>query len=248
MTAGASATQWPNGVVGSPLISVDPSLPFQPRLLSPKERSKTDLYVFYSPRNRRVTSITEALNFALGLQLEFDPDITAYVERPYRLILSPRRHVDISFWTRRRSGEERFRLTIPSSATVGIAGGEFAARERDVLNQAAARQGLKVDHVFESELVRCGEQISTYFRLLPYVQSVRRIAGRATIRDGIYAHLSSIERATFRQLHHILCQHDPRHLTAVAASMIHEGEIRLTDDRGLSPDSFLELEVSHGAH
>jgi hypothetical protein len=246
MTAGAAATQWPAGVAGTPLRSFDPNLPYQPRLLTPNERSKADLYVFYSPRNLRVASITEALNFALGLQFEFNPQIAAYVERPCRLILSARRHIDLSFWTRRQSGEERFHLTIPSLATVGTAGGDMAAKERDLLHQAAERQGLKVNHVFEHELVREGEQISTYFRLLAYVQSARRIAGRATLRDEIYAYLSNIERATFRQLHHILHQHDPRHVTTIVAAMIHKGEIRLSEISHLSPDSFLQLEDGHG--
>jgi len=246
MTAGAAATQWPAGVAGAALRSFDPNLPYQPRLLTPNERSKADLYVFYSPRNLRVASITDALNFALGLKFEFDPHIAAYIERPCRLFLSARRHIDLSFWTRSHSGEECFHLAVPTSATVGTAGNDIAAKERDLLQQAVDRQGLKVKYVFEPELVREGEQISTYFRLLAYVQSSRRIVGRETLRNDIHSYLSTVERATFRQLHHILHRHDPRHVTAIVTLMIHDGAIRLSKTSPLSPDSFLEVEIGHG--
>ena len=246
MTAGLAATHWPKGIATTPLPLYDAALPYRPRPLARRERSRRDLYTFFSPRNGRIASIMESLNFALALTLEFDPHITAYVERPHRLTLTACRHIDLSFWTRRRDGEESFHLTIPAEASIPTRHGEVAAREQDLLLEAAQRQGLRVAFVFETALIQQGEQLSNYFRLLPYVQSARRIAGRSAILESIRSHLDALPRTTFRQLQLALKVHDPSHVTAVAATMVHAGTLQM-EDGFLSLDTALTLGVPYAA-
>jgi len=241
MKVGNSATQWPDAFANTPLQLLDPTLPFRPRQLRPNERSREDLYTFYSPRNRRIVSVIDALNFGLALRLEFDSSIAAYVERPCQLMLSERRRIDLTYWVRPTSGEECFYLTIPASVTRNGRNTPHTPKDQDALTSAARRQGIRLDFVFEAELIAEGERLSTYFRLLPYVQSTRRLGNRGVIADGIRSYLSQIPRATFRQLTHALPSFHSSHVVAMAAAGLHDGTLHLLEDRALSPDSLLQL-------
>lgn len=92
-----------------------------------------------------------------------------------------------------------------------------------------------------TDILARGEQLSVYFRLLPYVQSTRRIVCRSLIRRELEAYFATVRRGSFRQLQQALHKFDPGHVTAVAAAMVHEGVLQLEHVTGLTPDSILEV-------
>jgi hypothetical protein len=238
MTAGASATAAPS--TDGARHTTDPSLPYRPRLLSSGEATSREIFVFYSPRNERVVKVCEYLHLALALQLEFDPSLTAYVERPRKINVSTKHAIDIAFWTRDKAGQERFLIAVPKIGTVGYARDGSALRDRDRMNIAADRHELALTYVLEQELLTASQAIRTYFLLLPHVQSVRRIGSRLVIRQALRAYFTATPRATFRTLVAHFESFSPDHVTAVAASMIHDGTLQLDLSRPLSPDAMLE--------
>ena len=118
MTAGTAATRVETDVS---LHAGDATLPFKPRPLTRSERNRREIFVFHSPRNRRVVTVVQILHLASALRFEFDPSLLAYVERPRRIALSPRQEIDISFWTRDRAGEELIRARIAAQIDPDVA-------------------------------------------------------------------------------------------------------------------------------
>lgn len=242
MNAGTSAT------IVDPSIDrhyTNPNLPYRPRVLSRGERTRRETFVFYSPKSQRVVTVCEFIGFALALQLEFSPAMAAYVERPRRLALAPKHEIDVSFWARDKSGEEFFYLAIPSAGTIASTRGVASIKDRALLDEVALRHGIKLTYKTEHDLIAAGAQINAYFLLLPHVQSARRILDRAIIRKDILAFLQGITRASFRQLIAVQENVDSSSVVAVAASMVHDGTLRLVDHSLLSQDSMLE--VAHEA-
>ena len=116
MTAGTTATADASSVASH---AIDPKLPYTPRKLTRGERNRREVLVFFSPRNQRIVTIADAVNSAVALKFEFDPNIKRYIERPRRIQLTAKQQIDVSFWTRDASGEERFYLVVPETGTVG---------------------------------------------------------------------------------------------------------------------------------
>lgn len=248
MTAGMSATIVPLGKSTKKKDAKnqdDWTLPFRPRVLTTNERQQRDLYVFYSPRNHRVVQVVEAINFALSLNFDFNPRLECYVERPRRINLTAKRQIDISFWTRDLEGKESFYLTIPASETIPAYGGDVVACERDLIDDAAKRHGIKIEYIFERDLVRHGDRLSLYFRLLPFVQSTRRIVCRSLIRDGIKEYFDAVPRASCHQLQQALPKYDRNHVQAVAAAMVHSGYLTVDNTSIFTLNTMLEREKAH---
>jgi hypothetical protein len=238
MSAGASATSTPTAVMTS--HPVDDTLPFQPRTLSIGEATSRELFVFYSPRNTRVVKVCEYLHLALALQLEFDRNVAAYVERPRKINLAPKYAIDISFWVRMKDGQERFVVAIPTIGTVGHAREGAALRNRERMDIAAKRHDIALTYVLEQDLLAVSSALRVNFLLLPHVQSVRRIPSRVALHQGIKAYFAAMPRVSFRTLVAYFSQFTADHVIAVAASMVHEGTLRLDPTRPLTWDSVLE--------
>ena len=226
MTAGTAATVRVD--TDATAHAADVSLPFQPRRLTPSERSRRELFVFLSPRNNRVVTVATILHLAIALRFEFDPSLVAYVERPRRMALSPKQDVDISFWTRDRSGQERHYLAIPNAGTMGSTSGTVSIRDREALDEAAARHDLQLSYLTERELTSELGQYAIAIELLPHVWAHRRLASRSIVRERILGHLANSSCATLDQLFKLIdFPHDS--VRAVVAAMVHDGSLSLVN-------------------
>ncbi|MBS0456448.1 MAG: hypothetical protein JSS44_03810 [Proteobacteria bacterium] len=239
MTAGTAATRV------NTETSADSScakLPYAPRKLSRAERNRRELFVYHSPRNDRIVTVSEILLLALALKLEFDSKLVAYVERPRRIALKPHQEIDVSFWTRSRSGEERYYLAIPASGTVRSTCGSASIRDRELLDEAATRHGLTLTCVTEAEMVSALADCRVAFELLPHVWAYKRLIVRSSIRAQIQALLATTPRTTLVQLFKQL-EFQPDAIRAVVAGMIHEGTLRLVDY--VAGNGTVTVEVAH---
>lgn len=239
MSAGAAAT-----VADSAITShhIDPTLPHQPRPLTRSERTRRETLVYHSPRNNRIVTLADAVTITLGLKLEFDSTLAVFVERPRRIALSPKQQIDLSFWTRSHSGEERYYLAIPSAGTVGSTSGAAAIRGGEALQEAAQRHGIEIHFVTEKELVSASAMLGAYWQLLPHVQHHRRLSNRVFVQAGIRALLALVPRTTLKQLVQQLGDRYPSdQVQAVVAAMIHDGSLRILEPAGFSQDSILEV-------
>lgn len=237
MTAGRTATADASSA-GS--HANDHNLPYTPRKLTRGERNRREVFVFYSPRNRRVVTIADAVNAAVALKLEFDPRIQKYTERPRRIQLTPKQQIDISFWARVGSGEEHFYLVVPEAGTVRSTTGTARIQDRGELDEAARRNGVRLDYITESELLSARNWLATGFELLPLVWDYERLASRSLIRNQILARLRNTERVSVMNLIKTL-DFTPAGVRAVVAGMIHQGELRLVDYVTGAPDAIVEV-------
>lgn len=243
MSAGTAAT------LADPAITshyVDKSLPHQPRRLSRSERTRREVLIYYSPRNDRIVTLADAVNIALGLQLEFDPAVARFVERPRRIALTTKQQIDLSFWIRGHDGQERYYLAIPAGGTTGSTSGTVSIRNRDVLDAAAHRHGIELQYVTERELLYSSAERGAYWQLLPHVQHHRRLVNRVLVRAGIDAALALTPRSTLRALTQQFAERfTTDQVAAVVGTMIHQGALRIIEPAGFCEDSLLE--VNHAA-
>lgn len=237
MTAGTTATAGASSVASH---AIDPNLPYTPRKLTRGERNRREVLVFFSPRNRRIVTIADAVNAAMALKFEFDPNIQKYVERPRRIQFTTKQQIDVSFWTRDALGEERFYLVVPEAGTVGSTSGTVSIRDRSELDDAAERNGIRLHYVTESELLSARTWLATGFELLPLVWDYGRLVTRSLIRNQIHARLANTERVSLSNLIKAL-DFTPANVRAVVAGMIHQGELRLVDYLPGAADAVLEV-------
>lgn len=240
MTVGTRATQ------ATPIEAhaTTSALPYEPRRLTRGERGRREIFVYFSVRNQRIVTVADTVNVAMVLQLEFDVSLTHFVERPRRLQLSDKQQIDISFWTRSKTGEERFWLVIPDSGKVGSTSGTFAIRDRSVLDAAAERQGLILHYVTEEQLLASRLWLATAFELLPLVWLHQRLVNRSLIRMRVEEQLRQVERMSLSGLIKALAHeptYEPTRVRAVVAAMIHQGRLRLVDYQPGASDAVLEV-------
>lgn len=239
MTAGTAATRVETQLAAH---ASNPILPYAPRKLSRGERNRREVFVFRSPRNERVVTVTEFLHMAIALQFEFDPNLQCYVERPRRIALSPRQEIDISFWTRSCAGEERFYLAIPVSGTVGSTRGSVSIRDRDALDAAAERHGLRLTYIPERQLMSSIADCAIHFELLQHVWAYKRLLARSVIRSQILALLAATPRITLAGVIQSV-EFDADNVRAVVAGMVHDGSLRLVDY--IAGSAHATVEVCH---
>lgn len=237
MTAGSSSTPDSSSVASH---ATDPNLPYQARKLSRSERNRREVFVFFSPKNQRIATIADALNAAVGLKFEFDPSIQKYVERPRRIQFTPKQQIDLTFWTRDVRGEERFYLVVPESGTIGSTTGIVSIRDREELNAAADRNGVRLHYLSEHELLSARTWFATGFELLPLVWQFGRLPSRTLIRSQVLARLANAERISLSGLIRTL-EFTPASIRAVVAGMIHKGDLRLVDYVPGASDAILEV-------
>ncbi|WP_027080406.1 hypothetical protein [Luteimonas mephitis] len=237
MTAGITATADASSATSH---ATEPNLPYTPRKLSLGERNRHETFVFFSPRNRRVVTVADMVNVAVALKFEFNPNIRRYIERPRRIQFTAKQQIDVSFWTRDTSGEERFYLVVPEAGTVGSTTGTVSIRDRSELDDAAQRNGIRLHYISEPELLSAQAWLATGFELLPLVWDYGRLATRSLIRNQIRALLANTERVSLSNLIKTL-DFTPANVRAVAAGMIHQGELRLVDYSPGAADAILEV-------
>lgn len=238
MTAGTAATR--RDTTDSKANYVNASLPYTPRRLTPSERSRRELFVFHSPRNNRLVTVATILHLAIALRFEFDPSLSSYVERPRRIALSPKQDIDISFWTRDQSGQERFYLAIPNAGTMGSTSGTVSIRDRQSLDEAASRHDLQLTYLTEREMTSDLGRCAIAFELLPHVWASQRQASRSVVRSHILGHLTNNSCTTLDQLFKLI-QFPQDSIRAVVAAMIHDGTLNLVNYVAGNPVVTLEV-------
>lgn len=219
--------------------------PFTQRELTLKERKRLDVYAFISPKNSfRLIRVVDPIQAATALRFELDPLVRAYVERPRRLALTEHRVIDITFWTRSITGEERFWLVVPAPATETVAG-RRASRDQGLLSEATVRHGLQLNFIFEAELCADRIRIDACFRLLPYVQAASCVRDRLTIERKTLAILRAQPKQSFRRLEQQLQEHARADVRAVIAGLVHAGKVEIDLSSPLSAATQLTEGRSH---
>ena len=220
-------------------------LPFTQRELTLKERKRLDVYAFVSPKNNnRLIRVVDPIQVAAALRFEHDPLVSAYIERPRRLALTEHRVIDITFWTRLTTGEEKFWLVVPAPSTETV-GGRRASRDQGLLSEAATRHGLRLDFIFEAELCADRNRIDACFRLLPYVQAAAGVRDRLIIEQKILAILRVQPTPSLHQIEQQLQDHAKAEVRTVIAGLLHAGKAEMDLRTPLSAATTLREGPSH---
>ncbi|CAE1136378.1 MULTISPECIES: hypothetical protein [Xanthomonas] len=239
MTVGAAAS-----AIGTTLTHhVDPSLNYTPRQLTRGQRSRQEVFVYQSPRNRRVVTVADPAHFALGLILEFDSAVRAYVERPRQLQLSLKTSVDLSFWSHMANGSQQFHLLIPTARTARSSSGVVMLPAREELIEIGVRNGVLLTCMTELELTSSLARVAVCYELLPLVWDSERIIARAAIAEQVKELLGRAPRLNLASLISAL-SYTAHQTRATVAWMIHQGILALVDHSPGSSDAVLEL--AHG--
>lgn len=235
MTAGTAASA--TGTVTN--HHVDPTLNYTPRPLSRGQRSRREVFVYQSPRNQRVVTVSDAAIFALALKLEFDPKVRGYVERPRQLQLTPKTRIDLSFWSQTTSGDQQFHLLIPATRTAHGTTGTVTLPSQEELIDIGDPNGVLLTCLSESELLSSLPQVAIAFELLPLVWASERIAKRASIAAQVKELLGRAERINLASVGGAI-PHSEHQIRATVAWMIHQGAAKLVDYAPGANDAVLE--------
>ena len=231
--------------VPSPFASKPPALevPHDPRLLTRSEQRRGDLYIFESPKLGRPIEVIHRGRLAMALELEFDPYVWAWVERP-RLLSAKSREIELCFWSRHVSGRERFLLFVDATTTVADPKTRIRQhrQSRDLI-EAANLAGMALEFVFEADLLERKSALTTWFRLLPYVQTASALPHVDALERLVVEVFSMQGRMSFLQLEQSLPAHAPPDVRAVACRLIHRGVLHVETSRPITRLSVISKEV-----
>lgn len=227
------------GRAANPLA--DNTAPFEPRPLTPAEEKRLDLYYYHSPKNgERLVSVVEPCRLAIALELEFDVDVTSYVERP-RTLLVDEREVELCFWIRRRSTAETFvvfRRQPKPSVPALRAEEKLCSKLLDAANTA----GLSLTIRKPASILASRIANATRLELLPYVQAAARLEGIDVFLSAILAHMGSNPKSTFQAVERSLCgPFDWRDVRSATCSLIHRGVLDIDFNEKLKASSAVFL-------
>ncbi|MFC4761755.1 hypothetical protein [Dyella koreensis] len=245
------AATLPHGPTGTTSIVAPPSAkqktasPFSVRPLTRPERRRGDLYLYRSPKLSRTVELIGCVNTALALTLEFDPRVTAYVERPRKLTLASGTSIELAFWTRERKGRERFWLPVAASDTLHTTTPRREHRQARDIIEAAQIAHIDLEFFFEDDLRRQSAVLSTWYRLLPYVQTARTLPHRESLSQQIMAMFQILEKATVEQIELQLQAFHAADVRAVLFDLMHRGELAMHDPTRLGRFSVLTRRGSH---
>ena len=206
-----------------------PAPPYLPRALSRSERRRGDLYTYRSPKLPRRVELLGCVNTALALIIEFDPVVTDYVERPRKLGLPSGSTIELAFWIRERQGIESFWLPVATSDTLHPATPRAEHRQaRDVIEAARAAH-IAVKFFFEDNLRRQSATLSTWYKLLPYVQTAHELPHRESLRQQVCAIFDFVSQATVEQVERQLQIFRGADVRAALFDLVHSGDLEMAD-------------------
>lgn len=236
-----------NGIAKAKLSSArdDCRSPFSPRALTRSERRRCDLYIFQSPKLSRRIELIGCVNTALALTIEFDPDVVAYIERPRKLSLASGRAIEFAFWVRKRNGSERFWLPVPASETINTATPRREHRLAREVIEASQAAHIAVEFVFEDDVRRQSATLSTWYKLLPYVQTAHTLPHREALSQQVRALFNLMQRATVEHLELQLQAFHAADVRAAVFDLVHRGELKLADSTRLSRFSVISRSDDH---
>ncbi len=213
------------------------SRPYAPRPLSPPELKRLDIYMFGSPKEARVVAVHGPLQLAIRLQLEFDPQVTAVVERPRRLEvgLSSR---ELHFWWRYKSGREHYALVFSDEETTPGTDGRRRPREVERLRKAAEAAGIQLLLLTEDDILHPEMRTELCFHLLGFAQSVNSLDSAVVICHSVAQAMRLGIRMAIRDLGAELSHVPITHLRIAIAHLLHIGLLqtdakRRMDDRSI---------------
>lgn len=222
-------------------ISTASAVPFDPRMLTRTELLRLDVYMFDSPKNRRRVTVIRPAALAKALELEFTPEVPAYVERPRHLEVDKVRQ-ELSFWWTTGRGLEQFCLL--TAHPEGISGKARAAERRKEAIVAAGRDAqIALQLLPEASFLRQATQNANRMRLLPYVQTARQLASIDDVKARVLEIFEFQPRLSFFRVEQAINNLDPRSVRAATCDLIHEGKLALD----LGTKLHLHTVVSKGA-
>lgn len=199
--------------------------PFAPRVLGHAEFRQRDVYRFYSPKEDRPVDVCGPFELAYRLQLEFDPDVTAIVERPRKLAMGLSR-IELTFWFRERTGRERFTLLVPDVATLPGPDGIRRPRQIERLRAAARDSGISLEFVTEDAIKSKSARCELYYHLLGPVQSARALKAGLVVRQEVLRVVELYPRVRVAQVVGDLGHLPASHVHLVIAELLFLGAVK----------------------
>ena len=227
-----------------------PAGPHEPRPLTAAEQRQFDWFGYFSPKLDRRVQVLSCLHLAFGVgQLEFGARTVRYVERP-RLLPGVEAPIELSFWSVDVDGRETYWLLVPEDLALPESAGSRRRvhRQARTLIEAANDSGLALRFVFEDDIVAQADQFAAAFRMLPYVQTARRLPHRIALTERVRTVFSTHGASSFAQIEAQLATAIDADVRAVVCDLIHAGELVLDLARPLSRSSIVRRagEVGHG--
>lgn len=216
-------------------------LPYCGRELSLKEVRDQDVYTYNSPKmGGRRTRVAKLANLILALQLEFDPEVENYIERPRQLACDSETY-EFSFWYRLKSGREFLPLLVSSgSSEPGPSASRRHRKERQLI-EAAERAQLPMKFEFETDLLQIGPTFASWLRMLPGVQIASRFNHRSDLRARILDVVKHVDRARIDQIIDALHGFPPGDIRCVIADLIHAGQLSIDPRSPLTGRSIVQV-------
>jgi hypothetical protein len=202
--------------------------------------------MYRSPKLSRTVELIGCVNTALALTFEFDPRVTAYVERPRKLSLATGATIEFAFWSREQKGRERFWLPVATSDTLAPTTPRREHRQARDIIEAAQTAHIAVEFFFEDDLRRQSATLSTWYRLLPYVQTAHALPHRESLSQQIRALFNIVAQATVEQIELQLQSFHAADVRAVLFDLVHRGELMMADPTRLDRFSIITGRGDHG--
>lgn len=213
--------------------------PVAPRRFGRREFEKLDVYGFFSVKEQRAVEVAGLAVFSTALKLECHPETLAYVERPRHLQVAERT-VELDFWTLTHTGREEFILVIPDAACRTIPGGVRAARDAELIANAAWNAGINVRLVTEFDIRVDGQRTIVRNRLLVFSQLAQSLDNNLAIRSRLSAYFAQIERARIDQVEEALRPIPAPDLHAVICELVCLGLLAFDLAHGLTRHTLIE--------
>ncbi|MBN5040238.1 hypothetical protein JY435_00075 [Stenotrophomonas maltophilia] len=154
--------------------------------------------------------------------------------------MTSKTRIDLSFWSERNDGSERFDLIVPATLIMQSTTGSMPLPGKQDLVEIGTRNGVNLTLVTEQELASQLSQIALAYELLPLVWDSGRISARAAIAEQIKALLERAARLNLLSLAAAL-PYTPNQVRATVAWMVHQGVVHLIDHTPGASDAVLEL-------
>jgi len=215
----------------APFIAVDDH-PHLARELTPREWRTLDVYQYKSPKLGRCVTVIEPARLALALELEFDPGITHYTERP-RALRVDEGSIELCFWHRTVTGFEQYDLLTSNKEATPHAVRRAERRTARII-ETASSAGIRLRVRKTSYCLPNRIANSTRIQLLPYVQIARELPNAHALEQAIGEHTCVTPRTSFYAIERSLSAFRPHDVRAVVCALIHRGDLQLDPTDRLS--------------
>jgi hypothetical protein len=213
--------------------------PFEARQLTKSELNRNDIYMTAEPRSGRVVALVGPLRFAQWLLLAFDRHCRQCVERPRQITLHHDTTAELDFWTRHHDGSEMFWSLVPAVEPLSGSSGR-TRRDTTLWSNAVQRAGIQLTFVFENEVLKQGQRIANYFRLLPHVQAGYQLPNSEHARSRVMEiFVKQPVPMTFEQLEASLNDLDSATVRSAACRLLFEGLLTFSEDLPLTRRTLL---------